>query len=139
MRGPDAVPQSVLDEGVASQNLILIFGCPPGREVNADSCLISRFLQRVDASRLQNGAVVLPGKINNFRTPNGGETICTHDFFLHFYGPDPLAYVDAAENDEPNEEIKEPTDTEETKAVELTLQKKFDQNFDSLAENLTND
>ena len=139
MRGPDAVPQSVLDEGVANQNLMLIFGCPPGREVNADSCLIPRFLQRVDASRLQNGAVVLPGRINNFRTPNGGETICTHDFFLHFYGPDPLAYVDATENDEPREESKEPTVTEESKATEPKFQKSFDQTFDTFTENMTND
>ena len=46
-----------------------------------------------------------------------------HDFFLHFFGPDPLAYVDETQVTEPDEESKEPIDTidaEESKVVETT-------------------
>ena len=62
--------------------------------MNADSCLIENFLQRVDNSILGNNSIVLPGKLLNFRTKNGGESVCSYDLDLHFYGPDPLAYKD---------------------------------------------
>ena len=62
--------------------------------MNADSCLIESFLQRVDNSILGNNSVVLPGKLLNFRTKNGGESVCSYDLDLHLYGPDPLAIKD---------------------------------------------
>ena len=82
---------------------MLIFGCEPQMKVNADSCLIDSFLKRVKASRLKNNAVVLPGKILNFRTKNGGESVCSYNLELHFFGPDPLAIVDLQDS---NEETK---------------------------------
>ena len=72
----------------------MIFGCEPARKVNANSSLIENFLQRVDNSILGNNSVVLPGKLLNFRTKNGGESVCSYDLDLHLYGPDPLAIKD---------------------------------------------
>ena len=72
----------------------MIFGCEPGRKVNADSCLIESFLKRVNDSILGNNSIVLPGKLLNFRTKNGGESVCSYDLDLHFYGPNPLEHKD---------------------------------------------
>ena len=71
-----------------------MFGCEPGRQTNADSCLIESFLDRINNSRLKNDAVILPGKLLNFRTKNEGESVCKYDLDLHFYGPNPLDYKD---------------------------------------------
>jgi len=62
-----------------SQNLIMIFGCEPNRRVNAESCLVQDFLARVDESTLPNGSIILPGRLSNFRTSNGGEALCPVD------------------------------------------------------------
>ena len=66
-----------------------MYGCEPGMKVKADSCLIRSFLKRVDKSKLDNDSIVLPGKILNFKTSNGGESTCKYDKPLHFYGPRP--------------------------------------------------
>ena len=96
---------------------MLIFGCEPGNRVNADSCLIPSFLQRVRASKLGNNAVVLPGRLLNFRTKNGGESVCSYELDLHFFGPKPQmlqieveshssSTKDDAEDEEEEEESK---------------------------------
>ena len=56
-------------------NLLLFYGCEPGDKVNADSCLIDSFFKRVKASKLGNDAIVLPGKLHDFITKNGGESV----------------------------------------------------------------
>ena len=66
-----------------------MYGCEPGMKVKADSCLIRSFLKRVNKSKLDNDAIVLPGKLLNFKTSNGGESTCKYDKPLHFYGPSP--------------------------------------------------
>ena len=71
------------------RNLILLYGCEPGKRVNADSCLIPRFLDYIKASKLGDGSIVLPGKLHNFTTANGGEAICNYDFALHLSEPNP--------------------------------------------------
>ena len=62
-------------------------------KINADSCLIESFIARVKASKLGNGAIVLPGKLHDFITKNGGESVFSKEKDLHFYGPSPLAHI----------------------------------------------
>ena len=74
---------------------MLFYGCEPGKKTNADSCLINSFIERVKDSKIGNGAFVLPGKLHDFRTKNGGESVFIKETDLHFFGPDPLAYKDS--------------------------------------------
>ena len=74
-----------------------MYGCEPGKKVNANSCLIPSFLECINASKLGNDSIVLPGKIQNFTTSNGGEAICNYDLALHLFGPDPNTRIDETE------------------------------------------
>ena len=97
-----------LEDATGPQNLILIYGCEPARQVNANSCLIPSFLRRVESSKLENNAIVLPGLLHNFRSLNNGEAVVTVDIDLHLYGPNPLAPV-VEESKEPQGPTEEET------------------------------
>ena len=98
----------ILDDATGPQNLILIFGCEPARQVNANSNLIPSFLRRVEASKLENTAIVLPGLLHNFRSLNNGEAVVEVNVDLHLHGPNPLLPPNP-----PRAEAQEPTEGEE--------------------------
>ena len=109
MQEVDRVSCSI-EDATGPQNLILVYGCEPARQVNANSCLIPSLLRRVESSKLENNAIVLPGLLHNFKSLNNGEAVVTVDIDLHLYGPNPLVPVI-----EESKEPQGPTEEEETK------------------------
>ena len=64
------------DETEGERNLILTFGCPPNCTVDANSFICLQYFQQLKSmAEPETGKLEMPGRIQEWTTKNGGETL----------------------------------------------------------------